>query len=1090
MGNEQSRMMRQQFEQSSYFQIKPNFQIPFEHLKVVDIDGQTCLVQELNTEDYKQTFVQVDKFLKKMNKRCPQIASFLFISENRDLEHIFFLVFEFGTQVVTDAEFGPNFTRIISAMLKALAFMEDIQLFYPKLTLSNVIRTGSDRSSFKLINQFCFKETFRFVVEYLLNVQVSEQKQLQLLNRMKNRSLCDLIDLLNQYQRDFPTLCEPVGPLSNIQTFLSFVKSHLSHPFSFASISEKFESLFDISSNRNKKSSQVSLGGQPQSAPLTSTPTTPAQTPKKMNVSAESDSMQQLSILVSGKKPKSIKLQNNRPNSRPEIRTISTPKNNHLKVFSSQTNRDNSKLDLKQFTSVPGAPAESVPGRANHKRTGSRKYVIHHKKGSSGFYSINDNRLDRLTAGARFSEISAREEPGRTTIQRQFPQTSNDLPSGPRNITFKKKKGAELNLFTGENEAGDQKAPLKKKQTVTSSRSIESNNVIKFDKNAAQSPVRNSGRQSRYTTRSTLMSHVQDEYNFHDNPASPREPQPPGASGQASKNERHFSFSKDYTIAIDPKQKEQIQKYITRSSDKEKLLRKSAEKKSAEPLRIARMSENIFGSSSKDLTNDLAPKKSLSKFSSGARRNSGLKRSSSSSFIKKEHEELKKKQMKRSIYNLQRREKNDGVKKYCSSRSNQLRLKTQKQRILSRPENRDAPRYLDFGDCPGYSYRVTLFKSDNNALADKRFFNNPRNFYVPEMLIDLNSCHQKIRTNISSQLIEGLKTAQMNDAIRLRRASKYIDFENLVNFDCDLRSSVYHDLDALEQDFDLEPPKPKKQPSQVFFFDQNQVEQIDNETFKMQGIEFKVLDPQKTMKMNGLKPATHPKVEKKYPSQQRTPKVTRRVPKNNVVPSAKVQRVPIQRQMKSSDPRIKYRTGDGPNSHSMRKPVHPKTFSNFYPPPKMSYSTYNPKPATNYSQQNYGGNLGASALKNSRPGTVRGFYTESPYNTRANVGGVHRSVNKGEEGGSSLTRDLKFNSLKKMYNSNYSNSKYSKFRMNSGERVNYISNRSDVKVIQSRSNHVPTERRNKSSIITRREIKNNSSNLANYSNYFHKRKIY
>ena len=873
MGNEESRIMRQQFEQKDFYQMNVNFRLPFENSKVISMGSKICLIQDLNTQDYKQTFVQVDKFLKKMNKRCPEISSFLFISENKMKENIFYLVFEFGTQMASKNDFGRDFTGIILMILKALIFMEGIQLFYPKISLSHVVRVDNDIGppNFKLINQFCFQETFKFVVEYLLNVEVSEKKQTQILTEMKLKSLSELSDMIHDFQKSFPSQCSKDSKLSNVANFRSFLEHKKSSRFSFREILHEFLRLFDVENNKNKgylhsaPESHKSFGSQSYTSQVTSE--------KKLK---DSRFLNSKNFIINNSKFNSNP---NRVNISKQYRSNQIPLQSKIPKFSTQTTNNNSVINNQSLKTISPFSENKVILK-NHKKSNSKKFIIQHKKAASGYFSMNDNRLDNLSDSVRFSEFSSREMNPRTTLQRDLGPQKQSISLSNNAISFKHNSSSNHNITFKNNSTSNNNISFKKKSISNKNIFLHNNTnkhiipkssmiftkqaspkkqeyqiIVPQNKITKNTSKTNSIRNNRVTNRSTLMSHVHEEYNFMDKKQEISKK--PGTRNSISfsnppKINRPFSFSKNYNIAIDPKQKEQIDKMITKQKRSRPI---TPIKKPSEPLRIARMSENLYKPSpnsefkSPYLTNNL-------KNSTTEKRKmgTGLKRSSSSSFIKKENEELKKKQMKRSIYNLQRQKKNDGVKKFGNSKSNQLKLKTHSKQVLSLPNNEFAPRYLDFGDCPSSCYRITLLKSDNNALADKRFFNNPRNFYAPQMLINLNIHTSNMRSNISEKLISGLKTKQINTLTKLRLKSKLIDFENLVDFTSNLKSSVYHNLDALENDFDLSTPV--REPRKTFnpiTYDKKQVEKIDNYTFKMQGIEFKDLRGQKNLNVEDLK---------------------------------------------------------------------------------------------------------------------------------------------------------------------------------------------------------------------------------------------
>lgn len=797
--------MRQQFEQKDFYRLEQTSEVKFEVSELIRIAESVCLVQELNTREYKQTFVQVDKFLKKMNRQCPQIASFLFISENHSQEHLFYLVFEFGQRRLTRADFARQFTQVVDTLLRGLAFLESIQLFYPSVTLDNLICFDSPSPSFKLINQFCFQEVFRFVVEYLLNVKISDKKKFGILDNMKRKALREFAEILAQFSRDEPILVSSKGELSNLGVFREYIEECFRGDFLFKDILDRFLELFDVDKNQNKGHN---IRFQSFSSSMTKIPhvNKTVNMPKKVTYSAK------------GTDPSS-KYFSNQP------------------IRYSTINEDADKVQpIKYLTNQPKEYTNKQFAKNEKKKT--RKIVIQHNKRSSGFYSMNDNKLDDLALGVRFSEIPSREPKPRTTIQKNFADQSLFLP--PTHLFKKKVSDSESAVIKNHNP----------KESAGKDETLYFVKPQLMRKKETLSKPFSPPRKNPFSNRSTLMSQVQEEYNFGEIKAETQ-----GVKERTSKSpnlNRHFSFSKNYNgkEAEIGKKRETFQS-IVKSPNK---INKIVEPKPSSNVRMARMSENLYQTSSKisneDKNQDLEPPRGSFPRSP---RGTGLRRSSSSSFIKKENEELKKKQMKRSIFNLQRQEKNDGVRKFGSSNTKEFRLKTHIQKLLSRPENQHAPQYLDFGDCPTYCYRLTVVKSDNNALADKRFFNNPRNFYAPQLLINLNSCESQVSKNISGQLISGLQTTQMNEITRLRVKSKFQDFETLVDFESPLKSSVYHNLDQLEDEFDLSEPVLEKTPSKPMLFNDQLVEKIDDVTYKMNGIEFKDLRGQKNVNVQRLK---------------------------------------------------------------------------------------------------------------------------------------------------------------------------------------------------------------------------------------------
>ena len=161
------------------------------------------------------------------------------------------------------------------------------------------------------------------------------------------------------------------------------------------------------------------------------------------------------------------------------------------------------------------------------------------------------------------------------------------------------------------------------------------------------------------------------------------------------------------------------------------------------------------------------------------------------------------------------------------------------------------PIYQDYGECPTNCYRLIIFKSEPNTINDKIFFNNPRNFVEPNLLIAFdtnNSNHQK---NTSYDLTLRLKCIQRDNFTTASNSSIYYNMSQIVQNNKTLRPSNYHDLNALEEDFSFPEDQPKTQAkSKPQSFGLEGAIKIDDETYEINGFRFKIQNP--TQKSPGL----------------------------------------------------------------------------------------------------------------------------------------------------------------------------------------------------------------------------------------------
>lgn len=156
------------------------------------------------------------------------------------------------------------------------------------------------------------------------------------------------------------------------------------------------------------------------------------------------------------------------------------------------------------------------------------------------------------------------------------------------------------------------------------------------------------------------------------------------------------------------------------------------------------------------------------------------------------------------------------------------------------------PIYQDFGECPDDKYRVVIFISEKNSKTDKIFFNNPTNFVEPKMLINFDLGNSANNSNTSKILSQNLKCVHKHNFISAAAESLYYNMSQIVQNNKTLRPSIYHDVQAMEEDFTFPEDKPKeKAQAKPASFGLAGAVQIDEDTYEINGYQFKV---QKSLK--------------------------------------------------------------------------------------------------------------------------------------------------------------------------------------------------------------------------------------------------
>ena len=157
------------------------------------------------------------------------------------------------------------------------------------------------------------------------------------------------------------------------------------------------------------------------------------------------------------------------------------------------------------------------------------------------------------------------------------------------------------------------------------------------------------------------------------------------------------------------------------------------------------------------------------------------------------------KMVKKSVYNLDHDEPAGGIVPHIPDFEFPLKLHSKYKTLLAQPENQYLTRILDFGDCPSFYYRVSLFPSEKHSKSDKRFFNNPKNFVEPQMMVQLDTFKSsKTKVNDSHKLVSNLKISNYSGVSRVNPGSVYRDMSALVDYSHPLRISKYHQVEAEE----------------------------------------------------------------------------------------------------------------------------------------------------------------------------------------------------------------------------------------------------------------------------------------------------
>ena len=148
-------------------------------------------------------------------------------------------------------------------------------------------------------------------------------------------------------------------------------------------------------------------------------------------------------------------------------------------------------------------------------------------------------------------------------------------------------------------------------------------------------------------------------------------------------------------------------------------------------------------------------------------------------------------------------------------------------------------RFEDFGQCPENEYRIVVFRMEKRFKADKIFFNNPINFIEPEIRIKFQADKPQSQKNTTGKLMNSLKCQKKGKLSNVKQDSIYYDMSQVVLQKKTLKPSVYHDLAALEDDFMFPEDKPKAVRKPVFHNLNNGAKQIGENTFVLNGIEFR-----------------------------------------------------------------------------------------------------------------------------------------------------------------------------------------------------------------------------------------------------------
>lgn len=241
---------------------------------------------------------------------------------------------------------------------------------------------------------------------------------------------------------------------------------------------------------------------------------------------------------------------------------------------------------------------------------------------------------------------------------------------------------------------------------------------------------------------------------------------------------------------------QKIEKLNSKNPNKIKINKKNITEKEE------RFSETYFAGETPKF-NDASSQQNRGKFFNAPYSSNPQTRNQISSRKHNSHRNLSKKRdsrklMKKSVYNLDKEKSGGGIVPLPPNFKYPLKLKSKYKKLLSAPENHNLSRILDFGDSPSYCMWLTLFFSEKNVFPDKRFFNNPRNFVNPELMIQFDTFARKKsvqRGCVTSQLLKNLKISNYSGDSRPQRDSLYHDLAAVVDYYNPLKSSQYHQLD-------------------------------------------------------------------------------------------------------------------------------------------------------------------------------------------------------------------------------------------------------------------------------------------------------
>jgi hypothetical protein len=191
-----------------------------------------------------------------MSQQSPYICNFYFIPNADDNILDYKLVYEYGKQSLSIQSVILHFTSAFYSLISALEFLESINLYYPKVELSNLVYCTNDSpnqldGSYKLINQFCFDDYFDFIVNVYLNPDIPQRQINQQIKRKKFINLNELKMIVKEILVIHPRIYDPSHQLSNILVFDKYLERLDAQDFAFMDILNKFKELFNINKNCN-----------------------------------------------------------------------------------------------------------------------------------------------------------------------------------------------------------------------------------------------------------------------------------------------------------------------------------------------------------------------------------------------------------------------------------------------------------------------------------------------------------------------------------------------------------------------------------------------------------------------------------------------------------------------------------------------------------------------------------------------------------------------------------------------------------------------------------------------------------------------